>query len=55
MVKRLAALRITARVDGKAAPYRVRTGRYATRSEAASALAELTKRGIKGFVAELSP
>jgi cell division septation protein DedD len=55
MVKRLAALNIVARVDGKAAPFRVRTGRFETRAEAATALAELVKRGIKGFVAELAP
>lgn len=55
MVKRLAGMNIMARVDGKAAPYRVRTGMYRTRAEAAEALAQFEKRGIKGFVAEITP
>lgn len=54
MVKRLAAMKITARIDGNAAPFRVRTGRYDTRAQATAALEEYTKRGLKGFVAELS-
>jgi cell division protein FtsN len=54
MLKRLAAMSIVARVEGTAAPYRVRTGRYTTRAAAAEALAELKKRGMNGFVAEPS-
>jgi cell division septation protein DedD len=54
MLKRLATMNIAARVEGSAAPYRVRTGRYATRAAAAEALAQLKKRGLNGFVAEPS-
>lgn len=46
---------ITARVDGKVKPFRVRTGNYQTRAEAASALAGLKKKGHNGFVAEMDP
>lgn len=46
---------ITARVDGKVKPFRVRTGNYQTRAEAASALASLKKKGHNGFVAEIDP
>ena len=55
LVKRLAARGVTARVDGNAAPFRVRTGYYATKEEAAAALAELKKKGHDGFVAEITP
>jgi cell division septation protein DedD len=54
MVKRLAGMSITARVEGSAAPYRVRTGSYSSRAAASEALAQLTRRGLTGFVAEPS-
>ena len=40
LVRRLAAVRIEARVDGTAAPFRVRTGYFTTRAAAAARLAE---------------
>ena len=55
MVKRLAARGVTARIDGTRKPFRVRSGRYPTRAAAGKALSALTKRGIKGFVAEITP
>ena len=54
MVKRLEGMGITARVEGTTAPFRIRTGRYATRAAAVEALGQLTKRGLTGFVAEPS-
>src|SRR5690606_7285182 len=50
LVKRFAGLGIEARVDGTVAPFRVRSGYYATREQAARALADLEKKGHKGFV-----
>jgi cell division septation protein DedD len=55
MVASLGRRGIAARVDGRVAPYRVRVGRYATRAEAAEALARFEAMGMKGFVAELTP
>lgn len=55
MVKQLAGMGIEARVVGTRAPFRVRTGRFATRAAATEALAQFTKRGMKGFVAEIIP
>lgn len=42
---------IDARVDGRTQPFRVRVGRYATRAEAAKALASLKSQGHAGFIA----
>lgn len=42
---------LEARVDGKARPFRVRVGKYATRAEAVKAEATLKSQGISGFVA----
>ncbi len=53
MVKRLQSMSVDARVDGNVAPFRVRTGYYETRASATAALETFTKRGMKGFVAEL--
>ncbi len=55
LVRQLAARDIDARVDGTAAPFRVRTGYFATRAQAATRLTELKARGHDGFVAELTP
>jgi cell division protein FtsN len=46
---------IEARVDGTSAPFRVRTGYFATRAQANARLAELKRQGHDGFVAELTP
>jgi cell division protein FtsN len=46
---------VDARVDGTSAPYRVRTGYFATRAQATARLAELKRLGMDGFVAELTP
>lgn len=43
------------RVDGTAAPFRVRTGWFATRAQATTRLAEVKAKGLDGFVAELTP
>ena len=40
-----------ARVDGNAAPFRVRIGRYATSKEAEDALKKIKAKGMDGFVA----
>jgi cell division septation protein DedD len=42
-----------ARVDGTAAPYRVRIGRYPGRAAAAAALQEIKARGMDGFVVQV--
>lgn len=54
-VVRFRALDIDARVDGTSAPFRVRTGYFATRAQANARLAELKRQGHDGFVAELTP
>src|SRR5690606_15605479 len=41
LVRRLAARRVEARVDGTAAPFRVRTGYFTTRAQAAARLSQL--------------
>ena len=41
-----------ARVVGKAAPYRVRVGRYDTREAAAAEARRMKEKKIKGFVTE---
>ena len=53
LVARLVAKGIEARVDGDAAPFRVRVGRFALRAEAAKRLTELKAQGYDGFIAEL--
>lgn len=55
MVRRLATQNVDARVDGTVAPFRVRTGYFRTQAEAAARLAEFTRTGQEGFVAELTP
>ena len=55
LVRTLAGRNIEARVDGNAAPFRVRTGYFSTRTQAANRLAELKRGGHDGFVAELTP
>ncbi len=55
LVRTLAGRNIEARVDGNAAPFRVRTGYYSTRTQAVNRLAELKRGGHDGFVAELTP
>ncbi len=44
-----------ARIDGTAAPFRVRIGRYETRAAATRALTEIKAKGIDGFVATVEP
>ncbi len=53
--QRYRAQGIDARVDGTVAPFRVRTGYFATRAQANARLAELKAKGYDGFVAELTP
>ncbi len=52
LVKRLAARGYVARIDGAAAPYRVRIGRFATEAQADSAVRSLKKHGIAGFTTQ---
>lgn len=54
-VRRFRDLGIDARVDGTSAPFRVRTGYFATRAQATARLTELKRAGHDGFVAELTP
>lgn len=54
-VARLTRRGVDVRVDGDVKPFRVRSGRYATRAQAAAALAELKAKGFSGFIAELTP
>ena len=51
IVRRMAGRGYQARIDGTAAPFRVRVGRYTTRAEATRALDAMKARGIAGFVA----
>ncbi|HUR91319.1 MAG TPA: SPOR domain-containing protein [Gemmatimonadaceae bacterium] len=53
IVNRMAGRGYQARIDGTAAPFRVRVGRYATRAEATRALAAMKAKGIDGFVATI--
>jgi len=53
--QRYRARGIDARVDGTSAPFRVRTGYFATRAQANARLAELKQLGLEGFIAELTP
>jgi cell division septation protein DedD len=55
LVKKMATRNVTARVDGERKPYRVRTGRYETESQARTSLAALKKRGITGILVEITP
>lgn len=55
MVQQLAARGLEARVDGAAAPYRIRVGKYATRADAVKAAADLKAMGHSGFVTLVSP
>ena len=50
MVQQLVAAGVDARVDGAAAPYRVRVGKFATRAEAVKAAADLKAKGHSGFI-----
>lgn len=50
MVQQLVARGIDARVDGAAAPYRVRVGKYTTRADAVKAAADLKAKGHSGFI-----
>lgn len=51
IVNRMQGRGYQARIDGTAAPFRVRVGTYATRDAATRALNEMKARGIEGFVA----
>lgn len=51
IVTRMAGRGYQARIDGTAAPFRVRVGRYSTRAEATRALAAMKAKGIDGFIA----
>ncbi|MCU0635022.1 MAG: SPOR domain-containing protein [Gemmatimonadaceae bacterium] len=53
MVRRLSTRGIAARVDGTAAPFRVRVGHHATWSEANAQLRTLKASGLTGFVADV--
>ena len=53
--QKLTARGFSARVDGDAAPYRVRVGRYATRGDAAAASARMKKRKLSGIVVRAEP
>jgi cell division protein FtsN len=55
LVERFRGRGIEARVDGTGAPFRVRTGYFATRALANVRLAELKAKGLEGFIAELTP
>jgi hypothetical protein len=51
IVDRMSARGYQARIDGTAAPFRVRVGRYDTRAAATRALNEMKAKGIDGFIA----
>ena len=52
MVARLKTNGYEARVDGTAAPYRVRIGRYATQGQASAVQRSLKAKKIEGFVVQ---
>ncbi len=54
-VARFKRVGVDTRVDGTSRPFRIRTGRYGTRAEAAEVLATLRKQGHRGFVVEITP
>ncbi len=51
IVNRMKGRGYQARIDGTAAPFRVRVGNYSTRDAATRALNEMKAKGIEGFVA----
>lgn len=51
IVNRMSGRGYQARIDGTAAPFRVRVGRYDTRAAAVRLLNEMKAKGIDGFVA----
>lgn len=51
IANRMSARGYQARIDGTAAPFRVRVGRYDTRAAAARLLTEMKAKGIDGFIA----
>jgi cell division septation protein DedD len=53
LAERLRGRGYQARVDGSAAPFRVRIGRYPTRAAAATALQEIKARGMDGFITDV--
>ena len=53
IVNRMSARGYQGRIDGVAAPFRVRVGRYDTRAAATRALNEMKAKGIDGFVATI--
>jgi hypothetical protein len=56
VVQRLAVRGIEARVDGEVAPFRVRTGYFTTRAQAAARLVQIRSQGFAdAFIAELTP
>jgi len=55
LVKRLGARGYVAHIDGTAAPFRVRIGRFAAETQADSAARALKRKGIEGFVTEAPP
>jgi len=55
MAQRFRSRGIDVRIDGTSSPFRVRTGYFATRTQANARLAELKARGFDGFIAELTP
>ena len=52
MVTRLKKNGYEARVDGEAAPFRVRIGRYATQGQASAVQRSLKAKKIDGFVVQ---
>lgn len=55
MADLLASRGLDARVDGKARPFRVRVGRFATRAEAVKLAQQLKAQGQAGFVTTTTP
>lgn len=53
IVNRMAGRGYQARIDGTAAPFRVRIGRFPTRAAASRLLSEMKAKGIDGFVASV--
>ena len=51
IVNRMSARGYQARIDGTAAPFRVRVGRHETRAAAVRVLNEMKAKGIDGFIA----
>jgi len=55
LVQQLSARGIDARMDGAVAPYRVRVGKFSSRSEAAKSAANLKAKGHSGFITLVGP